>query len=248
MRTLTALAIAAALALPAGACAETATSEREAAVLADEVMKALGGRERWDRARGLRWSFGSEVADTVRGTRRHAWDKHTGWHRVEGMRRGVPFVLIHNLHTGEGRAWMDGQAIAGDSLAKLLADAKAMWTNDTYWMLMPYKLRDPGVNLAMAPDTTLNGRRYRRIALSFDKVGLTPGDRYWVWINDANRVERWEMLLEGDAPPPRTTTWEGWVERDGLWFPTAHRNGNRNTFTRDVEVVSAFPAGTFEAP
>jgi len=38
-------------------------------------------------------------------------------------------------------------AIEGDSLTKLMASAKRMWTNDTYWMLMPYKLRDPGVIL-----------------------------------------------------------------------------------------------------
>ena len=26
--------------------------------------------------------------------------------------------------------------------------AYAIWVNDTYWLLMPYKMKDPGVTLA----------------------------------------------------------------------------------------------------
>ena len=50
--------------------------------IADNVMKALGGREKWDALPGLRWTFGAIVNDTVRSTRFHAWNKHTGWQRV----------------------------------------------------------------------------------------------------------------------------------------------------------------------
>jgi hypothetical protein len=253
MKRLLALACLLTTCLAAGAArAETAASDPKAVALADRVMESLGGKSHWDQLRGLEWSFGAEVNDTVRTVRRHAWDKYTGWHRVEGTTRtGTKFVLIDNLNTGEGKAWMNGQPIEGDSLKKLMGMAKSMWINDTYWMLMPYKLRDPGVTIKDAGTTTEGGVTWDALALSFENVGQTPGDRYWVYVDHATgRVGKWEMILQSDPPAgPRTGyTWEGWQQHDGLWFPTAHRAENRNVFTRDIQTVSEFPAGTFEKP
>lgn len=236
------------LAVPSLARAAAKPSDPRAVQIADQVMKSLGGAARWDALPGIRWSFGSSVNDTVRSVRRHAWNKHTGWHRVEGKTRaGETFVFIHNLNTDEGKAWISGNAIEGDSLKTLLKRARSIWINDSYWMLMPYKLRDPGVTLADAGRDSSGA--YDKLALSFDQVGDTPGDHYWVYVNRrTHRVERWDMVLQGDQPPPRTYTWEGWEQHDGLWFPTAHRQGGVNVFTKDVETVREFKPGEFEAP
>jgi len=232
--------------------AETPASDPKAVAIADQVMQALGGKDHWDKMRGLRWTFGAVVNDTVRGTpRRHSWDKMTGWHRVEGKTRaGQAFCLIHNMNYEKSMAWMDGKPIEGDSLAKLTKMAKSMWTNDTYWFLMPYKLRDPGVNLKYAGEAKLGGQTYDKLALSFEHVGETPGDRYWVYVNRAtHRVDRWDFLLEGDKPPPETWRWEDWTQSGGMWFCTAHRNNEKtNVFTRDVQVVSQFRPTEFSAP
>jgi hypothetical protein len=227
-------------------------SDPRAVAIADRVLAALGGRERWEAVPGLRWSFSSLVGDSVRGSRRHAWDKRAGRHRVEGVNRaGQRYVIIHAVgDTTSGLAWMDGQRIeAPDSLRKLLRRGEALWVNDTYWMLMPYKLRDPGVTLGLAGDTTIAGADFDRLSLRFSSVGLTPGDRYWVYVNRANdRVEYWEMVLEGDTPPAVGYTWEGWEEHGGLWFPTAHRRDSVSVMTDRVEVVTAFPDAEFREP
>lgn len=231
--------------------ARAAEGDPAALELAQHVIEALGGAERWEALRGLRWSFGAEVNDTLRNERRHAWDKHTGWHRVEGRTRdGGTFCFIHNIHTGEGQAWMNGHTIEGDSLATLLARAKSLWINDTYWMLMPYKLLDPGVHLTLEKPVTENGVTYDRLALSFEAgIGETPDDRYWVWIErGTHRVHRWEMVLTGREPPPVAYTWEGWEEHAGLWFPTAHRRDSINMFTRDIQTVASFRAEEFREP
>jgi hypothetical protein len=239
------------LALAAGACASSGPPEDKAAAVADQVMQSLGGQKRWNDLRGIRWSFGSEVGDTIKSLRRHSWDKFTGWHRVEGKTRaGQPFVYIENMNDStKGMAWVEGTPIEGDSLHKLMWMAKRMWTNDTYWMLMPYKLRDPGVMLKYEGSVQEGPKEYDKLALTFDNVGQTPGDRYWVFVNRENhRIEKWEYLLEGDQPPAETATWEGWEEHDGLWFPTAHRRGDLNIYTRDVETVTEFRPTEFSAP
>jgi hypothetical protein len=251
MRRLLGLAAALVLTLPAPAGAETAASDPKAVAIADQVMKALGGKQRWDALHYLRWTFEVSIGDTLRPGRRHVWDKYTGWHRVDGTNRaGQPFTYIENLNDSTGMAWVNGNPIEGDSLRKLMRSAHGQWINDSYWFLMPYKLRDPGVTLKYDGDVRDSaGAVYDRLALSFEKVGMTPGDRYWVYVNRANhRVEKWEHLLQDSQPPPVPWTWEGWEPHGGLWFPTAHRNANRTLFTRAVETPSALKPGELKGP
>lgn len=230
--------------------ANTADSDPKAVALARRVLKALGGAERWNALPGIRWTFESVANDTVRSVRRHAWDKRHGWQRVEGVGRdGVAYVIATQIDGDGAAAWMNGQPIEGDSLQKLAKRSRSLWRNDAYWFLMPYKLLDPGCRLAPAPDTTVDGTRYRRLALSFEQVGDTPGDRYRVYVNaKTHRVERWDYVLQGQSPPPKSWTWEGWERHGGLWFPTLHRQGGSEIRTRAVETVEAFPPGTFTAP
>ena len=236
--------------LPAAGCARAPATGDRATVIADQVMQALGGKPAWEKLQGLRWTFEVSVNDTLRPGRRHAWNKMSGWQRVEGKTRtGMPYCFIGSLNSGEGMAWMDGNAIEGDSLQKLIKRSRSIWINDTYWMLMPYKLRDPGVKLGYDGDTLIAGTTYDRLALAFENVGDTPGDRYWVYVNRANhRVERWDMVLEGDRPAAESYSWEGWEQHDGLWFPTAHRKDGTVIYTRNIETVSKFADQEFTAP
>ena len=237
-------------------CQTRAQHSTDPTAIADRVIQQLGGKQRWDSLRGLLWTFGAEMGGKVRGNpRHHAWDKYTGWQRVEGVNRdGQTYLIISNINDGRGQAWVNGTPIEGDSLKKLIARAKSMWINDSYWFLMPYKLRDPGVTLVYNGEHPAEGVKCDQIALSFANVGETPGDHYWVYVDQATgRVVRWDMVLEGDQPPPRSYTWEGWEQHDGLWFPTAHREIGQSPpdstvtiFTHDVSTVSAFPDTEFK--
>jgi hypothetical protein len=235
---------------PAAANEAPHANDPRAIKIAEDVMTALGGKQNWDALTGLRWTFGAMVNDTVRSSRRHAWDKHTGWHKVEGKTaKGDAFVIVHKIGTTEGRAWMNGKPIEGDSLQKLIKLGERMWVNDTYWMLMPYKMLDPGVMLAYDSEKKVGDMSCDVISMTFDHVGQTPGDHYWVDVDQAtHRVVRWEMVLQGDQPPPVAYTWEGWVQQGGLWFPTAHKKDKVNVFTNDVVAVSSFPPNEFTAP
>lgn len=243
-------AVLALMAVAMPAAAEMPDSDPAAVAVADRVMTALGGHDRWDKLCGLRWTFGSAVHDTVRSPRHHAWDKQSGWHRVEGKnRQGQSYCIMHKVGETTGKAWVDGVALEGDSLAKMVKLSQSLWTNDGYWFLMPYKLRDPGVTLKYVGEVKDTDRTYDQIALNFTQVGETPGDRYWVFVNRANdRIEKWEFVLQGNEPPPVQWTWEAWEEHDGLWFPTAHVQEARTIFTRDVATLSAFPPETFTTP
>ena len=83
-------------------------SDAKAMEVAGRVLKALGGREAWDRTRYLRFGFGLEKDGKFQG-RQHVWDKWSGRYRVEGVtKEGQPFVTLMNVNSKEGRAWVGG--------------------------------------------------------------------------------------------------------------------------------------------
>ena len=71
MRRALGLVCALVIVFPWPACGETAASDPRAIEVADQVMKALGGKESWDRLHVLRWTFEVAVGDTLRAGRRH---------------------------------------------------------------------------------------------------------------------------------------------------------------------------------
>lgn len=198
-----------ALALPAAAPAQQegdSADPARARELADRVMEALGGEEAWEAARYITFGFA--------GARTHWWDRYTGRHRLEGQtREGERYLVLHDLDEQgeEGRAWLDGEPAEGERGAELVQNAYAAWVNDTYWLLAPYKLRDPGVTLSYAGTETVDGTEYEALHLSFEGVGLTPGDRYWMYVDpETGLVDRWAYVLESQEPPPTAWEWNGW--------------------------------------
>ena len=95
-----------------------AASDPQAVKIADEVMKALGGKDAWDKTRYLRFGFGF-TRDGKLQTRTHTWDKWMGRYRLEGQdAEGKSFVVLMNVNTREGQAWVDGQRAAAEDEKK----------------------------------------------------------------------------------------------------------------------------------
>jgi hypothetical protein len=237
-------------AVAAGATVRAASDER-ALKVADEVMKALGGKDAWDKTRYVRFDFGFE-RDGKLQTRAHTWDKWTGRYRLEGQnQQGEPFVVLMNVNSREGQAWVKGQRQTGDEEKKLVERAYGTWINDTYWLLMPYKMRDPGVTLAYDGEAKEGGATYDRVMLSFDNVGLTPKDRYWVWVNrDTHLVDRWDFVLEGEDVPPTTFLWKDWrkVGNVKLAGERVNTKDNRRLVFPVLETPASLPDPVFTSP
>lgn len=227
-------------------------SAARATEIADRVMTALGGKEAWDKTRFLRFSFGGERDGKFQG-RTHTWDKWTGRYRVEGQtREGKPFLILMNLNTKQGSAWLDGKKVEGEELKKELERGYGMWVNDTYWLLMPYKMRDPGVVLAYAGEEKgASGAMYDKVKLTFDNVGLTPKDTYWVWVNrNTGLVDRWDFVLKGQAVPPTTFTWTGWKKYGGIMLAGERVNPKEDgkLLLPNIAVLESVPDSVFTSP
>lgn len=252
MRRSTALALAAATLIPAApfaapaAAAERGQADERAAAVAARAMEALGGEEAWESTRYLSFGFA--------GRRSHWWDRHASRHRLEGTtQEGEPYVVLQDLQARTGDAWIGGEKAEGERAAELLENAYGAWINDTYWLLAPAKLRDPGVNLAWDREETLDGRTYDVLALSFGDVGLTPGDRYWVWIDrETGRMDRWAYVLEHQPPDSEPTAWrwEGWQRYgDVVLAPRrVQEGGDRVLDLAPIAVPETLPDSVFTSP
>lgn len=181
------------------------------------MMTALGGAEAWAATRFIYFTFAVSQGRGEIARRTHLWDKATGRHRVEGVdKEGRPYVLIHDIGSPAIlEARIDGEPITDvESLVGLKQQASALWINDTYWLLMPYKLKDPGVMLAYQGEESEDGRTWDVVRLTFDGVGMTPGDRYWAYVNqETGLMDRWAFVLQNmdqDAEPT-VVKWANWL-------------------------------------
>jgi hypothetical protein len=163
-------------------------SDPGAISLADSIMKAMGGRKNWDNTRFISWTFF--------GRRNLIWDKQAGRVRIDNLRDTSTFLV--NVNTMEGRFQKKGAELQEpDSLKKMLARAKSMWINDSYWLVMPFKLKDSGVTLKSLGTDTLKGGEYAILQLTFANVGDTPQNKYKLYVDDkANLIRYWSYFSD----------------------------------------------------
>lgn len=185
-------------------------SDSEAIKIADKVMVAGGGRKAWDEAAILKWNFF--------GARTLTWNKQTGDVRVD-MGGGDSTVYLVNLFSKEGKVKIDGEEITvPDSLALHLKDAESIWINDSYWLFMPYKLKDSGVTLNYLGLEESEEPVSYVLQLTFNQVGDTPENMYRVYVDTTtNLITKWAFYSDTTESEPRfTTPWADYQQYGSL--------------------------------
>lgn len=209
-------------------------SDLLATLLADKSMQAMGGRQAWDNTRYIKWNFF--------GRRNHTWDKWTGNVKIEEPE--AKLLISMNIHTKEGMAMRAGQEVGDDSLAYYLNRGYELWVNDSYWLVMPFKLKDSGVTLKyLREDTTMTGSSADVLGLSFNNVGVTPQNLYEVWVDtDSKLVKQWAFYPDSSAIEPAfITPW-----RDYKKYGEILLSGDRGKNTLSaIEVLEEVPVNTF---
>jgi hypothetical protein len=211
--------------------------------IAEQVWQAMGGDEAWQKARFIRFDFGVEVPGKPGRAYHHAWDRYTGRYRVEGTNKdGQALLILFNVNDRTGKAWVDGKPADPEKTKQLLEYGYGRFINDTYWFLMPYKMRDPGVHLAYEGVKTDDaGKKWEVVRLSFDQgIGLTSGDQYHAYIDPATHLMgRWDYELEGEEHDKGSWSWTDWKKIGPLMLcPDKKEIGGETMIRTPISVVS----------
>lgn len=221
---------------PAADGFDLANSDPAAVELADSIMVAMGGRANWDNTRFISWNFF--------GNRDLIWDKKMDKVRIASLKDSITYLV--NLNTLEGRVQVKGQELAaGDSLNKMLQRGKSMWINDSYWLVMPFKLKDTGLTIKyMGEDTLMNGATCNVLELRFSNVGDTPQNRYRVYVDRSdNLVKQWAYFKQATQDSANfMRPWDNY-QRYGSILLSADRSDNGGP--RNVKVLESLPDDTF---
>jgi hypothetical protein len=187
-------------------------SDPKAVELADKVLKAHGGKENWDNTRYIAWNF--------LGARDLIWDKYTGNVRIDFP--GQQSTYLININEDTGRVKIGDRELAkSDSLEKYIERGKQIWVNDSYWLVFPYKFKDPGVQLKYhGQESTISGKNAEVISLTFKEVGFTPQNKYKAYIDPENHlILQWDFYRSAsDSTASFSNEWKDYKKYSNIYL------------------------------
>jgi hypothetical protein len=203
-------------------------SDEKAIAIADEVMKAMGGKKSWDNTRYLTWNFF--------GRRILLWDKKTGNVRIEIPAEKTE--IYFNINDSQTGRIVRNSTIEThpDTITKYISQGKSIWINDSYWLVMPFKLKDSGVTLKyIGKGTTADGIAADVLQLTFQKVGDTPQNKYLVYVDENDHlVKQWDYFKDAaDSKPGFSSPW-----LDYKTYGTILLSGNRGV--RQLTAINVY--------
>ena len=215
-----------------------AGSDAKAIALADKVIQNMGGYDAWNNTRYIAWTWRNQY---------HIWDKFQNRYRLE---RGDTLVVIADLNTKEGVAYSNGKEIKDpDRRNKLITGMYPSWANDSYWLALPFKLKDSGVTLKYKGEgKTQTGTDADLIELTFKGVGVTPDNRYILAIDKTSGlITEWSFFRNyADEKPTFTRPWTDYHQYGKIKL--ASSRGDAPMGMNNIAVTQKIPDEVFNSP
>lgn len=156
----------------------------------DQIWNHIGGKNTFEKARYVEFDWRVMKGETVLSERHHLWDRFTGDYVLSYPNKEKKNVLVKfNTKTKLGSVSVDNTIV--EDASKYINDAYKSYINDTYWLIVPTKLQDEGVQLELEKADGQNV-----LSMSFGKVGLTPGDTYKLFVDGNGKITKWTFTLE----------------------------------------------------
>lgn len=118
--------------------------------------------------------------------------------------------------------------------SELQQKALAMFNNDSFWLIAPYKLFEPGIERRLVK--TEDGEE--ALLITYTSGGTTPGDSY-LWYVDSNglpiKYEMWVSTIPIGGVP---ATWENWQETEsGALLASIHKSVKFTLELKDIKAT-----------
>lgn len=180
----------------------------EAEILAVKMLDALDF-EAYKKTNYIEWTF--------RNKHHYKWEKDKNicavyWKDYK--------VVLHLNAIEDSKVYVHNFSVKGDIEQELLEKAIDYFNNDSFWLVAPYKLFDPGTERRLI--TLENGDD--ALLVTYTSGGSTPGDSY-LWILDKNgkptSFKMWTSLLPLKGVE---ASWSHWITtKSGAQLPSFHK-------------------------
>lgn len=199
--------------------------------LAIQLFESAGGAATWARVPYIKFNYTHSIGQTPARTVRHLWNRQTNEYRMElPGPTNEPYVVLFDLDTRQGRAYWNGSELEDRDARVYLEDAYRRFVHDSFWLLTPLKLFDPGVERAYIADSSDVATAVLHIRFSLP--GYAPTDEYWLYVDrESGLITKAQYWGPHDArsQPPREFAWEGFERH---WTGAGYVN--LSTFKRAV--------------
>ncbi|MFD1186314.1 DUF6503 family protein [Pontibacter rugosus] len=218
----------------------TASAQQsDAKAIADKVMKNMGGQKNWNNTRYLAWTFNDQYQIWDKAQNRFRWEKDS-------------LIAVIDTQTKDGKVYVAGQEIVEPAeKQKMLDRAYALWINNSYWLVMPFKLQDPGVALKhVGEGETIDGAKADILQMTFEEVGLTPQNKYHVWVDrDKGLVTQWAFFRKfDDAEPAFTRRWSNYQDYGKIKLASDRSNPQSDFELFHIAAPANVPDKVFNSP
>lgn len=193
----------------------------EADALANKMLVSLN-HDLYNNTRFLEWSFRNDshfyVWDRVKKTVEVQWDSY----RVD----------LDLINTGSSIGYKNGERLNANENEDIVEDAIAMFNNDSFWLVAPYKVFDPGTQRQVI--TLEDGSE--ALLVTFNSGGTTPGDSYLWILQPSGFPKSFKMWVKIIPIGGVEATWDEWlVAESGAFLPKSHEMGPLELSMGDVK-------------
>ncbi|MEQ9307003.1 MAG: hypothetical protein RJQ14_24025 [Marinoscillum sp.] len=180
-------------------------SGQKAETLTDKMLHALNA-EAYDSLKIIEWDY----------PRGHSFI----WRKAEDsvVVMWDSYSVTFKTKTLDGGAFENDTRLKGQAHADALTKAWEFFANDSFWLVAPFKVRDPGTSRQY-----VKTERGEAILVTYASGGVTPGDSY-LWILDEHyRPKYWQLWTQKIPIGGIEFVWHGWEEYQGVWFAPQHQ-------------------------
>ena len=181
-------------------------SNQDAELLANKMLKAIN-KDAYDNISLIEWSF-------PRG-HHFIWDKTKN--QVTASWGENKVIFYPNDLTGTAFIG-DSKVEDPDLMNELMQKAWALFANDSFWLVAPYKVRDPGTSRSIVETDRGTG-----LLVTYSSGGVTPGDSYLWILDEEGKPVAWKMWVSIIPIKGLEFTWEGEETHLNSWFAPVHK-------------------------
>lgn len=140
------------------------------------------------------------------------WDKKSNLVQV----KWDDYRVLLNPDNRSGKVYENNEEVK-EGKGELLQKAFKYFANDSFWLIAPFKAKDPGT-----VQSVVMYEGEEALMIEYTSGGVTPGDAY-LWILDENGLPiAWKFWVQLVPVGGLYFTWEEWVSLNGPKISTFH--------------------------